>query len=240
MNDLRDFAIASHGGMDRWNELSTVTTRMRAGGVLWALKGQDGVINDSTVRVDLHRQLVSHAPFGGPDLHDTYTPGTVTIENAHDEVLEKRSDPRTAFTGHALETPWDRLHLAYFTGYAMWTYLTQPFSWLRPGVEVEELDPWHENDETWRRLRVLFPADVATHSAENLYYLDDRGLIRRHDYTTEVLGSTTPAAHYAFDHQVFEGIHVPTRRRVHLIGQDGVVMPEPVVVTIDLDDVRFA
>jgi hypothetical protein len=239
MNDLRDIAIAAHGGMDRWDELSTVTVRMRAGGVLWALKGQDGVINDSTVRVDLHRQLVRHAPFGAPDLHDRYTPGKVTIENAHDEVLEQRFDPRSAFTGHTLETRWDRLHLAYFTGYAMWTYLTQPLSWLRPGVEVEELDRWHENNETWRRLRVRFPADVATHSAENLYYLDDRGLIRRHDYTTEVLGSTTPAAHYAFDHQVFEGIHVPTRRRVHLIGLDGAVMPEPVVVTIDLDDVRF-
>lgn len=239
MDDLRELAVAAHGGLDRWNQLSQVTMHMRTGGALWGIKGQDGVINDSTVRVELHRQLVNHAPFGAPDLHDTYTPDLVTIENDDGDVIEERANPRASFTGHTLETPWDRLHLAYFAGYAMWTYLTQPFSWTRPGVEVEELSPWQENGQEWRRLRVLFPADVATHSRENTYYLDDRGLIRRHDYTTEVLGSTRPAAHYGTMHQEFDGVLLPTRRRVHLIGEDGAVMPEPVVVSIDLDAVRF-
>jgi hypothetical protein len=31
---------------------------------------------------------------------------------------------RNAFKGHAVDTPWTRLQLAYFVGYAMWTYLT--------------------------------------------------------------------------------------------------------------------
>jgi len=239
MHDLREHVIAAHGGLDRWEKLHHVSMHMLAGGALWGIKGQDGVINDCTVRVDLHRQFVSHAPFGGPDLHDTYTPDRVSIENDHGAVLEERVRPREAFAGHTLETPWDRLHLAYFAGYAMWTYLTQPFSWVRPGVQVEELEPWPEDGEMWRRLRVVFPTDVATHSRNNVYYVDGEGLIRRHDYTTEVLGSTSPAAHYSFERHNFDGILVPTRRRVHLIDEDGAVMPEPVVMSIELDEVRF-
>lgn len=239
MNDLRDLAVAAHGGLGRWNELSAVTMHMQTGGALWGIKGQEGVINDSRVRVELHRQQVSHAPFGAPDLHDVYTPDLVTIEDDDGHVVDERADPRASFSGHNLETPWDRLHLAYFAGYAMWTYLTQPFSWTWAGVQTEELAPWQEGGQEWRRLRVSFPPDIATHSRENVYYLDDRGLIRRHDYTTEVLGSTSPAAHYGSAHREFDGVLVPTRRRVHLLSDDGSVLPEPVVVSIDLDDVRF-
>lgn len=239
MNDLRDLAIAAHGGLDRWNQLTTVTMHMITGGVLWGLKGQDGVINDSTVRVDLHRQFTSHSPFGGPGLRDTYTPDRVAIENEAGDVLEERLNPRDAFAEHTLETPWDRLHLAYFTGYAMWTYLTQPFSWAEPGVQAEELEPWQEDGETWRRLQVTFPGTVATHGPQAVYYLDDRGLLRRQDYVAEVLGVNGLAAHYSSEHRDFDGVTVPTKRRVHLIDENGAVMPEPLIITVDLDDVRF-
>ncbi len=131
------------------------------------------------------------------------------------------------------------LHAAYFTGYTMWTYLTQPFIWAEPGVEVEELEPWQENGESGRTLKVLFPETITTHSRENVYYLTDSGLIRRHDYTPEVLGATGPSAHYTWEHREFDGIMVPTKRRVYLLDADGAVVPEPVMVSLDLDDVRF-
>lgn len=239
MSDLRDIAIAAHGGTDRWQQLSTVTLHMLTGGALWAIKGQDGVINDSTVRVDLHRQFVSHTPFGGPGLRDSYTPDRVAVEDERGAILDERLEPRQSFEGHILETPWDTLHLAYFSGYAMWTYLTQPFSWALPGVIAEELEPWQEHGETWRRLRVTFPDDIATHAGDAVYYLDARGLIRRQDYIAEVLGMGNPVAHYSSRHQEHDGIMVPTRRRVHLIGEGGDILQEPLIVTIDVDDVRF-
>jgi hypothetical protein len=34
--------------------------------------------------------------------------------------------PQASFAGHALETPWTEPQLAYFAGYAMWTYLNLP------------------------------------------------------------------------------------------------------------------
>jgi hypothetical protein len=62
-----------------------------------------------------------------------------------------------------LETPWDPLHRAYFSGYAMWTYLNTPFLMALPGFEVEEVAPWREGEKTWRVLRTRFPAAIPSH-----------------------------------------------------------------------------
>jgi hypothetical protein len=70
MSDLLDTVFEAHGGLERWNQLDTVSARLIQGGVLWPFKGQ----------------------------------------------------------GHAAETQWSTLQLAYFVGTAMWTDLTQPFS----------------------------------------------------------------------------------------------------------------
>src|SRR5262249_46939955 len=59
----------------------------------------------------------------------------------------------------------------------------------RPGVESEEVEPWQEAGETWRRLKVRFPADIATHSTEQTLYLDRQGLLRRQDYNVEIDGT---------------------------------------------------
>ena len=54
-----------------------------------------------------------------------------------------------------------------------------------------------------------------------------------------MLGSSGPAAHYSSEHREFDGIQVPTKRRVYLIGAEGSVMEEPLIVSIDLDDIEF-
>jgi len=150
------------------------------------------------------------------------------------KVLEELLQPRTSFQGHTLETPWSDLQLAYFVGCAMWTYLNTPFLLVRPGVESEEVAPWQEAGETWRRLKVRFPSDIATHSTEQTLYFDRRGLRKRHDYEVEISGGT-PAAHYVSDLKEFSGIVFPTKRRIFPRQPDGHSAPEPLVVSIDLD-----
>jgi hypothetical protein len=92
------------------------------------------------------------------------------------KVIEELLQPRSSSQGHTLETPWSDLQLAYFAGCAMWTYLNTPFLLVRRGVESEELEPWQEAGETWRRLRVRFPADIATHSTEQTLYFRSAGI----------------------------------------------------------------
>ena len=238
MNGLVQQTIDAHGGFERWRRFENVSAHLRNGGVLWPLKQQDGVLDDVTVRVALRREWASHSPFLTPDQRTSFEPHRVAIETTEGRVVEERLAPRDSFAGHGLDTPWDRLQLAYFAGYAMWTYLTTPFLFTMDGVETEELDPWRETGEIWSRLRVTFPSHVATHSSLQTFYFDSEALLRRHDYDADVLGGT-PAAHYVHDYQEFSGLLVPTARRVFGRMADGTVVPEPSIVTIDLTNVEF-
>jgi len=89
---------------------------------------------------------------------------------------------------------------------------------------------------TWRRLKVRFPADIATHSTEQTLYFDQQGLLKRHDYDVEISGGTA-AAHYASGLKKFSGIVFPTKRRIVPRQPNGHSVPEPLVVSIDLDQI---
>jgi len=238
MSDLATFAMDAHGGLDRWRKLNRVSARLLQDGVLWKLKCQDGVLRDVHVTVDLRREWASHRPFGQPDRHTSFQPDRVAIETSNGEVVEERSNPRESFKGHVLDTPWDSLQLAYFAGYAMWTYLNTPFLFALPGVETEEIQPWEEKGEAWRRLKVTFPPGIATHSAEQTFYFDQHGLLKRHDYDVEISGGT-PAAHYVAEAEEFSGIRVPTKHTIFGRQPDGTSAPEPLVVSIDVSEVKF-
>jgi hypothetical protein len=162
----------------------------------------------------------------------------VAIETSDGSLVEERFQPRDSFQGHHLDTPWDRLHVAYFAGYAMWTYLNTPFLLAMEGVEAEEIQPWQENGETWRRLKVTFPQNIATHSTVQTFFFDAAGLLKRHDYDVEV-SDASPGAHYVYQYKEFSGILVPTKRRVLGRRPDGTSIPDSLIVSIDLSEVEF-
>src|SRR5260370_27378872 len=232
--DLAKLTIEAHGGLERWKRFTTLSVHGLNGGLLWGAKGKAGVLDDVTVTVDLHDEKVSHWPFGSADRRSRFEPQRVALENANGQVLEELLQPRSSFQGHTLETPWSDLQLAYFVGCAMWTYLNTPFLLVRPGVESEEIEPWQEAGETWRRLRVHFPADIATHSTEQTLYFDQQGLLKRHDYDVEISGGT-PAAHYVSDLKQFSGIVFPTKRRIFPRQPDGRSPAQPFVLPIHLN-----
>ena len=200
LSNLAQLAIDAAGGLDRWRRFETVSARLSNGGVLWPLKHQQGVLDEVRVRASLRKEWASHYPFGAPDLRTSFEPHRVAIETAEGQTAEELLRPRDSFTGHSLDTPWTRLQLAYFAGYAMWTHLNTPFLFASEGVETEEVEPWREDGETWRRLKVTFPAGIASHSTVQTFYFDAEGLLKRHDYEVEVSGGTT-AAHYVYQHE---------------------------------------
>ncbi len=123
--------------------------------------------------------------------------------------MEERRNARSAFRDLRHKLWWDRLDILYFATYAMWTYVSTPFVFAREDYLVSELDPWVENGEHWRRLAVTFPEHVHTHSREQVFYIDEDGLIRRHDYTAEPIGGWAKAAHYCHDHRPSTGWWCP-------------------------------
>jgi hypothetical protein len=100
MANLKDFAITAHGGLERWNGLTTASAHLHIAGMRWPLKGQDGVQDDIDVRVELHRQFTSHFPFTRPGLRTAFTATRVAIETDAGEVVEERANPRESFAGH--------------------------------------------------------------------------------------------------------------------------------------------
>ena len=83
--------------------------------------------------------------------------------------------------------------------------------------------------------RGRFPPDLDTHSAHQTFYVDVSGLIRRHDYTAEVVGGWARAAHRLSEHRQVDGLAFPTRRRVRPIGVRNRALPGPTLVWIELD-----
>ena len=239
MSDLLETVIEAHGGLERWNQLNNVSARLIQGGVLWAFKGQPGVLDDVVVTASLHQERVSHRPFGAADRHSCFTPERVSIETDDGTVLEALDQPRASFAGYALETPWSTLQLAYFVGTAMWTYLTQPFTFTLPGFQTTELEPWDEAGQRWRRLRVTWPGNLATHSTEQTLYFDRDGMLARHDYDVEINAGNT-AAHYVSDYVDVARIRLPTKHRILPRTSDGQSLAEPLFVSIDLSEIMFA
>lgn len=68
MNSLVQLTIDAHGGFERWRRFGHVSAHLRTGGILWALKHQQGVLDDVKVRVALRREWTSHSPFLKPNL----------------------------------------------------------------------------------------------------------------------------------------------------------------------------
>jgi len=59
---------------------------------------------------------------------------------------------------------------------------------------------------------VKFPLSVPTHSQEQVFYFNQEGLLQRLDYAPSMTGGGV--AHYCFDHRSFDGLMIPTLRRV--------------------------
>jgi hypothetical protein len=239
MNELRDLIIDAHGGIARWNEVKTIDADMSITGGLWARKGWPDVLKAVHVTAAAGKQWISYRPFTGEGMRSSWSPDHTIIETLDGKPVKDRRNPRASFDGHAVETPWDDLHLAYFSGYAMWNYLNTPFIFALPGFHAEEIAPWDEDGEQRRRLRVVFPDHFATHCPEQIFHVNSEGLICRMDYSAPVAGGA-PTAHYLSDHRDFAGIKVATKRRALRRDADGNAVPNPVFVAIDIADIRFS
>jgi hypothetical protein len=211
MNELLELAIAAHGGMERWNRTKSITVAFNFYGALLDLKGYPGH-RLLTAQLDTKEPRVTFLNLMPTRDRFFFTRDRVWIERLDGTITEDRRSPRDAFAGHKRETPWDHLHLLYFIGYAIWNYLTAPFLFTRDGFTVRELDGITENGEDLRVLEVHFPPDIPAHTAVQKWYFDKTGILKRIDYTTDVLGGV--AAHYTFDEKNVDGIIIPQLRRV--------------------------
>jgi hypothetical protein len=238
MNDLLQVAVDAHGGLSRWNQLKRVKASLSITGAIWQMKGKPDILKDVSIEAELHKErLTTH--FNGKGIRTVFEPNRVIVETEGGRLVDNRDDPRSAFRGHTRQTPWDDVHVAYFSSYALWNYLTIPFLYTYSGFVTEELAPWQENGEQWRPLKVTVPDSVASHSREQVAYFGPDGLLRRHAYTVDIMGGTA-GLNYASDLRNVDGIVVPTKRRVYARDANNQKIPEPVLVAIDIREIAFS
>jgi hypothetical protein len=239
MDALLSRVLDAHGGLDGWRNRTTFTARITYGGPFWEFKGHPGFAGTFQVEANLQDEWIRHRDEAtGQEYVFSRVTDRLTVTDRTGAVLETLDQPRSTFAGYTPETPWSLAQIAYFRAYATWHYLVEPYLFTWSGVEAHEVEPWSEGDETWRVLRVTFPASIHTHNATQLYYYDDAGLLRRMDYAPDVNGST-PVAHYIREHQVVGGVPVPSSRHIQLRNDDGTPDTSWTPITVDLTDITL-
>jgi hypothetical protein len=237
LDNLLKFAVEAHGGLSTWDKLQSLHASVSIGGALWDLKQLPGLFKNTRVDLKLRNEhVVTHLV--DADERIVFTADQVSVESESGKTIDTRVDPRSAFAGHSADSKWDKLHAGYFSSYALWGYLTTPFLYTYPGFEAQEIEPWYEDGERWRVLKVTFPEGYAAHTRTQYSYFGEDGLLRRHLYTVDVLGGAQ-GANYASEYRAVDGVVLPTRRRVFAYDDTRQKVPEPILVSIDLSEIHF-
>jgi hypothetical protein len=237
MTELLDIAVKAHGRLDRWNKVNAIKIAASITGAIWYVKGKGDVLKNVVVTAETRNERVT-VDFPGQDKRAVFEPDRIVIERVDKTPIAVRDDPEKSFDGQERETPWDDIDVAYFAGEALWTYLNTPFLYTRDDFTTEEIPSIRVENETWRRLKVTFPESVKSHSREQISCFGPDGLLRRHDYTVDILGGAT-GLNYASDYRDVDGIMVPTKRRVYAYEGDYQLVKEPLLVAIDMSEITL-
>ena len=228
MNDLLQRAADAHGGLKRWNEVNSVTVEASLTGAIWFGKSQGDYLKEVVMTVDTRKERMV-TDFPGQDKRFLFEPSRLVMTKLDGTIVRERDNPEKSFEGQTRETPWDDLHVAYFQGEALWTYLNTPFLYTQEGFRTEEISSIEVSGETWRRLKITFPNNVKSHTREQISCFGPDGLIRRHDYTVDILGGAT-GLNYASEYRDVDGIIFPAKRRSYAHEGDYQLVPEPLLV----------
>jgi hypothetical protein len=237
MNELLNLAVKAHGGLARWNKVKTIEVAASITGGIWYVKGKGDFLKNVILTTETRKEHLI-VDFPGQDKRAIFQPNRVVMETVDGNLIEARDDPEKSFEGQQRETPWDDLHVTYFVGEALWTYLNTPFLYTYEGFVTEEIPSIQVEGEVWRRLKVTFPDYVKSHTREQFSCFGPDGLLRRHDYTVDILGGAT-GLNYASDYRDVDGIIVPAKRRVYAYEGDYQLVKEPLLVAIDMGEITL-
>ncbi len=228
LSPLQEAVIAAYGGADYWRNSRAVEAVVSAGGFAFVSK-----LQPAFHRMKVHARTAEPRVWMRP--HEwSGTTGilegqAVRLEDGGGQVTEMRAEPRQLFPGGRRLVWWDRLDQTYFSGYALWNYLTFPALLLRDDIAWRQIGP--------ASLEARFPAALPTHNAVQQFHFDPGTLLlRQHDYTAEVFGGWAKAANVVLEHGRWMEIPYPSKRRVTPRRSDGTPRGGPVLVAITIDD----
>ena len=229
--------IAAHGGENFWNRLEALEAESSAAGLLLNFK-QRPVLDPVRVTAYTREPRFVFHDFPSAGLNGELVGNKeVRIVSREGEIIQHRSDPRSAFRGLGRILSWDDLDFIYFGGYATWNYLVTPFVFLRDGFGFQVLDSVRVSSSSWSRLKVSMPDALPTHCRDQIFYFDDNWQLKRLDYVAEVVGGWAHAAHICKNYKDFNGFKAPTHRRVRPILFADKPLPGPILIALDIHNI---
>src|SRR5262249_131909 len=114
---------------------------------------------------------------------------------------------------------------------------TTPFLFSRPGFDFRELHSHEEDQEIWRVLEVTYPDDIPSHTKTQSFYFDQKGMLKRIDYVTDLIGGV--GAHYCYDPRPVDGPFLPALRRVVQRTARGPKLSGPTSFVLDYVSVKL-
>jgi hypothetical protein len=117
--------------------------------------------------------------------------------------------------------------------------LNVPFLYKQDGFATEEITSIEVDGEVWRRLQVTFPDHIKSHTRTQISCFGPDGLLRRHDYTVDILGGAT-GLNYASGYRDVDGIVIPTKRRIYAFEGNYQPVWDPLLVRIDMGEITLS
>jgi len=222
MNDLLAWTVEAHGGLERWERVAGIRMQGQMGGLgLFHSAYDSDPVRIAHLKVDVPFMSIEDFPEPGMKTVGAFADTLVRIESADgSRIARQRKNARNAFLKYPARLRrwfwYDLLDVTYFLGYALWNYLLTPFLFTRPGFEVEEGEPIRRFGRALRRLIVRYPPQIPAHCPVQTFYINEKGLINYFEYTVDIIGAWVRAVHYCRAYRNFDGIMVPTKRRVVL------------------------
>jgi hypothetical protein len=228
---LLDRVIEVHGGVDRWKRLSDFGTDITLGGELCKQNGMEEMAHTSRILLSLrqHRTITLLPDQQGILFTE---PNLISFANSKGDQLYSISPREFIQYGkhHALSTLF---RTAYFGGFFLRYAVMSPFLYADPGFVTEEVEPWHEQDEEWKVLKVTFPVEQALPFRVQYAYYGPDGLLRRTRNATNLFKGLD-VVNYVKVYQTIDGIQMPTSREVFACNRSGHKIGSHPTATIDL------
>ncbi|HTU74975.1 MAG TPA: hypothetical protein VMG38_15785 [Trebonia sp.] len=232
MSTLLDEINEAHGGLERWQNATTIEADIAIGGPFWELKGIADFAGSAHVVADIQRQHNKLTQPSGRVMEFDKDADVATLTEP-DGSTERLEHPRATFSGYTFESQFSAPQAAYFCAYATWLYLIESYVFDYPGVEIAAANPWVEDGTSWRGVRATFPPTIDAHSRTQVYYFDPEGRLARLDYEPEVNGGM-PTAHYQPRQVSASAFVVTTRHEVYVRNPDRTPDRSQMAITLDM------
>lgn len=132
MTELLNLALKAHGGLDRWNKVKAIKVAASITGAIWYVKGKPNFLKNVVLTAETRDERLT-VDFPGQVKRAIFEPNRIVIETVDGTLIEARDNPEESFAGQRRETPGNDIHVIYFVGEALWTYLNTPFLYTYEG-----------------------------------------------------------------------------------------------------------